>query len=1364
MKRMIRIVFAGMVALGMTVSADTVDADHRVQWRTDVAEGYYNDNANWMGGLAPSNGYTGCYGYVNIQANDVTLKAPPGGLEDDSGSIFLGRGSTEHTLTIDTRGTFWEKKNVVAINDWWGVPFAIDLNGHHTFNFEGLVSKGVTPSIWRFEDALFKWKTRGNNDEFDLLSGTLTYARALYLGSSAGTVTFRIHPEATLNAVNNAVFQQRGNATTHTWFLGGEHVICGIVLKDLNAGGGATWMHVTNDTSLTANGDISLGSRRAGTAPYAGGSRGILNISEQAHVTCNGTTYLGAGATVTAPNLANQGEMILSQHAVFSSSGGLVYVGHTQCSTGLVTMADDTVLTTRNSCYLGVHSNAYGQITLKGRAQATIGGVLQIAAGDGTFPNFGEVVLEDDASLYVSPINGNWLCLGSHKGAGSVARFTAGGRSRVTASPASSIEMGYGFDADLEFNVADDAVVTFPGGVITNKVPVGGRSVVSLSSNGVLAVRGMYGGDPATGDACMQFAADGGTLKVSGSSAPSGAFICGCASATIGANGFAFDSSGFDVSIDQAFTAAAGASGATFTKAGLGALTVLRDSSHPKTLVSQGALVFGPGVTRFGDALEFAAGAKLEITDAAACVEADSLSFAGSLQVVLPNDYALDAAHPILSISGGLAQSDFEKIIVSNPQAGRAYALELGADGKTVSVTVTVAEGTAKTWTGASGTDWNTAANWDPAGVPTHNDAVTVANAATIAVSAPASVATISAPAAAVSVAGDSPLYVAAGVDVAQGGTLTLGAPVRNADGTVAKTGAGTLVVSGDNATTMQGDWELESGVTEFTSASALGTDSARQAALSVSNGTFRYSGAAAEIERPWRLLGEYPSVFDIAGDLTFKNFKISHLQGDGGFAKLGSGTLTLEMPAGTTTLSWWSSAPRKGNSDINGILALQDGGATGWDGLAQMTVLDGRLAIVGKGKNVTTVKQEHHGGIGGSGVVATSAPELYLKDLTITMGSGSGFHTLIGQQMAAGSAAPRMVLDNANATFNGLNVGHSKANGNADVVRPVLAITNGTLNIAWNMAIPNNVGGIAPIVRVGTNGVLQRASTTAAGGINFYQRIDARFEDGGLLEVRTPQNLTFGDNAYGELVFARGGGMKVHRFLGSQTANTAEIVLDGGFAEFTLNGGISMTASPAKCGIRADAGGGELIVGSGVEHALAVPLRGGHFVKKGAGTLVLTNDLSYSLSNYQPVYAPLGTTTVKVANTGGVEIAEGVLKCVTGTTDANSRFSGTGTLSGEFDAFTLDVEPGATDALTFTDLTVTCVTVDFGKAPGEEVKLRDMPETVIAKVATEAAFRAISWKGANCGDGIVSEFRYDAAAGEVRARFRSSGVVIILR
>ena len=98
----------GAIALSTAVFADTVEPNHRVQWLTSVTEGYYNDPANWTGGLVPSNGIDGLYGYINFQANDVTIKAPPGGLEDDSGSIFLGTGAGTHTLTIDTRGSFWE--------------------------------------------------------------------------------------------------------------------------------------------------------------------------------------------------------------------------------------------------------------------------------------------------------------------------------------------------------------------------------------------------------------------------------------------------------------------------------------------------------------------------------------------------------------------------------------------------------------------------------------------------------------------------------------------------------------------------------------------------------------------------------------------------------------------------------------------------------------------------------------------------------------------------------------------------------------------------------------------------------------------------------------------------------------------------------------------------------------------------------------------------------------------------------------------------------------------------------------------------------------------------------------------------------
>ena len=130
--------------------------------------------------------------------------------------------------------------------------------------------------------------------------------------------------------------------------------------------------------------------------------------------------------------------------------------------------------------------------------------------------------------------------------------------------------------------------------------------------------------------------------------------------------------------------------------------------------------------------------------------------------------------------------------------------------------------------------------------------------------------------------------------------------------------------------------------------------------------------------------------------------------------------------------------------------------------------------------------------------------PELYLKDLSITLGSGSGYHMLMGSQMAAGSAAPRMILDNANATCNGLYVGYNKVSGNADVMRPVLAITNGTLNITWNCTMPNDVGGIEPIVRVGTGGVFSRTGTTAAGGMTFTRQFDVRVEDGGQIFVKS--------------------------------------------------------------------------------------------------------------------------------------------------------------------------------------------------------------------------------------------------------------------
>lgn len=281
MKNVIRKACVGVLALGAVevFAADPLTNDQRVKWLSTMTDGCYNDPANWTDGIVPANGIDGRYGYVDFQTQDITLRAPAGGLVENSGSIFLGTGAGTHTLTIDTRGTFWEKKGLKSVNNWWGSPFAQNLTGTHIFNFEGLDSVANEKQVWRFEDALFTWKSTGTTrQDFDLWSGTFTFGKDLYLGSSGGAVNFYIHPEAKLYSPE-ANFIQRGNATTHTWFLGGSNTVGSIMLKDNNANAGTTWMHITNDAVVVARWESHLGNQSASQGTVVARSRGILDVS-----------------------------------------------------------------------------------------------------------------------------------------------------------------------------------------------------------------------------------------------------------------------------------------------------------------------------------------------------------------------------------------------------------------------------------------------------------------------------------------------------------------------------------------------------------------------------------------------------------------------------------------------------------------------------------------------------------------------------------------------------------------------------------------------------------------------------------------------------------------------------------------------------------------------------------------------------------------------------------------------------------------------------------------------------------------------------------------------------------------------------
>ena len=315
MKNVIRMACVGVLALGASVWADTVEADHRVQWLTSVTEGYYNDPANWTDGKVPPHGADNLYGYVNFQNNDVTIKAPVEGLVDSSGSIFLGYGSASHTLTIDTRGTFWEKRGVVAVNNWWGTPFAANLTGTHIFNFEGFSSVANTAFVWRFSDALFTWKSNSSRQDFDLWSGTFSLGKSFFLGASGNNVNFYIHPEAAIYAETYADFNQRGNSTTHTFFLGGRHSLWNLNLKETNANRGKTWLHVTNDTQLAVRNELHVGARCYANE-HTGGGVGYIDVSCDAKLSVTGLVCLGS-ASEAYPDLRNQGELILRDRAVF---------------------------------------------------------------------------------------------------------------------------------------------------------------------------------------------------------------------------------------------------------------------------------------------------------------------------------------------------------------------------------------------------------------------------------------------------------------------------------------------------------------------------------------------------------------------------------------------------------------------------------------------------------------------------------------------------------------------------------------------------------------------------------------------------------------------------------------------------------------------------------------------------------------------------------------------------------------------------------------------------------------------------------------------------------------------------------------
>ena len=353
----------------------------------------------------------------------------------------------------------------------------------------------------------------------------------------------------------------------------------------------------------------------------------------------------------------------------------------------------------------------------------------------------------------------------------------------------------------------------------------------------------------------------------------------------------------------------------------------------------------------------------------------------------------------------------------------------------------------------------------------------------------------------------------------------------------------GGRVVLGNAANSYTGSTVLVTGILEVASVAALGSSSADPANLSLGDGTFRYTGASATLNRgftmaPTNFSGNRATVVDVTNAATVLTVSGKVVTPNGAFIKTGEGTLAFTYPGyqeiGKTKPSGGESAlitfDANGVADTNsystfvvdkGRVILGAAGQTnvivassGWVG--SRTLASPRLDIIGGVTRFT-------GGyltIGrGTGTTASpQSPSIYLSGGSYVTVEGSG-----------------LVLDNANGQ-------------GSHRCRPLLSIDNATLKV-FNDCFLSEDGNATSTVTVANGGLFQSdssspirgmmlsASTGAKTDVTFdtgstgrvYQ---ARFARGSTLNVignstfemdTTPTNAYQADLAVGKVLFNGG-------------------------------------------------------------------------------------------------------------------------------------------------------------------------------------------------------------------------------------------------
>ncbi|HOM58573.1 MAG TPA: hypothetical protein PK770_01800, partial [Kiritimatiellia bacterium] len=295
-------------------------------WLSSVAEGYYNDPANWTGGFLPTNGNTGQF----TGDQDYVVRFPQGGLVENSVTKVSGL-SNGRSVTFDTRGTWWLKAGCDAWpNDW--TAFQLGANSSHFFNIEGVLKAAANDyPVMEMSNALFRVQYHSTGMTNVLEEGLLNLynpggihrsAHSLITGSTAPANSLILFKTNSMLRANNV--RLRGNRNGHLMrFEGGTHEIYnGMTIAEGGANAGTTCtVEVAGGTLAVRSGSVYVDNKVGTHGNLVIEGSGDMTVRDLVYVAYNATNCSGTVILRDAGRLAVGGDLLVGDaggNAVFT--------------------------------------------------------------------------------------------------------------------------------------------------------------------------------------------------------------------------------------------------------------------------------------------------------------------------------------------------------------------------------------------------------------------------------------------------------------------------------------------------------------------------------------------------------------------------------------------------------------------------------------------------------------------------------------------------------------------------------------------------------------------------------------------------------------------------------------------------------------------------------------------------------------------------------------------------------------------------------------------------------------------------------------------------------------------------------------